>query len=414
MDYLQKSALYPPLIETIPSTALGLIVVIPCFDEPNLLKSLESLKKCDLPNSNVEIIVIINCSENADFEVIEQNRFSYEQASEFANIHSTEHLNFQIFNLQFPPKHAGVGLARKVGMDEAARRFEALNKDAIIVCFDADSECDSNYLIEIEKSFNANPKAPGASLYFEHPLEGTEFDAEIYQGIIQYELYLRYYCNALRKAGHPFAFQTIGSSMAVKSKVYQAQGGMNKRKAGEDFYFLEKIIPLGNFIEINSTKVIPSPRPSHRVPFGTGKAISKWLEFQSDLTYNPLIFNDLKTLFDHIPLLYSELKLRNTYDSFPSSINKFISFEAFDLNINEIKANAKGLESFRQRFFKWFNLFMVLKFVHFCKENIYDQVTINQAVKAIFPKSDTITHATYNKELLLELRRIDRLILNNR
>jgi hypothetical protein len=137
----------------------------------------------------------------------------------------------------------------------------------VIACFDADCTCDPNYLAATENFFQSQPSAPGASIYFEHPLDG-----ENREPIALYELHLRYYVEALRYAGFPHAYHTIGSSMAARADPYFKQGGMNKRKAGEDFYFLHKIIPLGGFGEINDTRVIPSPRASHRVPFGTGRA----------------------------------------------------------------------------------------------------------------------------------------------
>ncbi|MEZ4848575.1 MAG: hypothetical protein R3B93_08135 [Bacteroidia bacterium] len=71
------------------------------------------------------------------------------------------------------------------------------------------------------------------------------------------------------------AFHCVGSSMAVRSIAYQKRGGMNRRKAGEDFYFLQKFIAEGTLAELSTTKVIPSPRASEKVPFGTGRAIKK-------------------------------------------------------------------------------------------------------------------------------------------
>ena len=79
------------------------------------------------------------------------------------------------------------------------------------------------------------------------------------------------------------------------------QGGMNKRQAGEDFYFLHKIIPLGHFGEINTTRVIPSPRPSDRVPFGTGRAVRDYLATHKFETYPLEAFRDLKQFFSIKP-----------------------------------------------------------------------------------------------------------------
>ena len=70
-------------------------------------------------------------------------------------------------------------MARKIGMDEAVRRFERIKKeDGIIVCFDADSECAANYFIEVEKHFNQSGQG-ACSIYFEHPISGQEFSKEI-------------------------------------------------------------------------------------------------------------------------------------------------------------------------------------------------------------------------------------------
>jgi len=79
---------------------------------------------------------------------------------------------------------------------------------------------------------------------------------------------------------------------------------MNKRQAGEDFYFLQKIIPLGHFTDLTETKVIPSSRPSDRVPFGTGKAVRDFLRDRQSWTYPLQSFLDLKQLFEQLPELF--------------------------------------------------------------------------------------------------------------
>ena len=82
----------------------------------------------------------------------------------------------------------------------------------------------------------------------------------------------------------PYSFHTIGSAFALTASAYARQGGMNRRKAGEDFYFINKLIKGEVFGEINDTTVIPSPRVSNRVPFGTGRAILEGLNTQKDLS----------------------------------------------------------------------------------------------------------------------------------
>ena len=73
--------------------------------------------------------------------------------------------------------------------------------------------------------------------------------------------------------------------MAVRPEAYMKQGGMNRRKAGEDFYFLNKIMSLGGFGECAETTIYPSPRTSKRVPFGTGQAVLRNVETKTYTTY---------------------------------------------------------------------------------------------------------------------------------
>ena len=157
-------------------------------------------------------------------------------------------------------------------MDLALERFKKIGYNGIIAGLDADTTVAENYLYEINHFFiNTNNQA--ASIHFEHPINGYDYNQFNYEQIIYYELHLRYYKNALQYLELPFAFHTIGSAFALTAKAYARQGGMNRRKAGEDFYFINKLIKGEKFGEINKTMVVPSPRISERVPFGTGRAI---------------------------------------------------------------------------------------------------------------------------------------------
>lgn len=385
----------------------ALIVVIPCFNELNLKASLNSLSQCVIPAGvNIEVITVINHSEISEKKIKELNLRTFEAAENFALKHNTDTIQFltiQAFDL--PKKHAGVGLARKIGMDEALHRFQSINKDGIIVCFDADSNCEKNYFEAILNNF-ANPKTNGASIHYEHPIDGEEFDKNIYNAIIDYELHLRYYKNAIKYTEAPYGYHTIGSSMATRSSAYAKQGGMNKRKAGEDFYFLSKIIQLGNFIEISDTKVIPSPRISDRVPFGTGKAIGDIIEENNLIykTYSFKAFKAIKEFFNQIENSYSF----NNFDKLPYSIQQFISKDNYTLKINEIKNNTKSLESYSQRFFFVFDAFWILKFVHFYRDNIEENSLLNTEANLLLAQLN-IDHKNIksNKELLKVYRKID-------
>jgi glycosyltransferase involved in cell wall biosynthesis len=408
--YLNKFGIYPPFIKEKPVENLGLVVVIPAYNEVHLEQSLQALLNCQKPNCSTEIIVVINAGENSTAEVMNNNFLTAKTIKELAQ-KSPE--NIRLFSIevnQLPSKHAGVGLARKIGMDEAVRRFDAVNnQEGVIICFDADSTCEENYLSEIFNHFNKNPKSPACSIYFEHPLSGSEFSAEVYEAIVDYELHLRYYIEGLRYADYPYSFHTIGSSMAVRSKIYQQQGGMNKRKAGEDFYFLYKIIPLGNFTEINTTKVIPSPRPSDRVPFGTGRAVNKILAGGNEelLTYNPEIFEELKKILKQVYVK----KLHLSPSDFSGPVKNFLLQNDFENKIEEIKQNSSTEEKFLKRFFSWMDGFMVLKLIHFLRDTTYPELPIKEAAEELLFRKYSLKAESFSTiELLEHYRRYQRIV----
>ena len=384
--YLERYASKKKLIGKSPGNQLGLCVIIPSFNEPELFQTLLSLASCDSPDTEVEIIVVINHSQNADRDIIENSLHTFNQARHWANTFSTKEIKYHIVYIpDMVSKHAGVGLARKIGMDEAVRRLESIgNPNGIIVCLDADSLVDKNYLVAVWKHFISNSNVPGCSIYFEHPQSGN-LDKAIYEGIVAYELHLRCYINGLRYAKSPHAFHTIGSSMAVKSIVYQKQGGMNKRKAGEDFYFLQKVIKAGGFNDLMKTRVLPSPRPSNRVPFGTGRAISDWLEKHSDInmTYNPQVYVELKSLFDSIDSILGSFYQSKAVDKkqYGEAMDRFLIQNQFGSVIENVLINTSSLPKAKEKFNAWFDGFKIMKFAHYARDNFYPNVSVKAAAQ---------------------------------
>ena len=323
LSYLDKHRFKQRQISIHPDPNLGMVIVIPCFFEFELIQTLDSLRQCTAPAVSVELIIVINASQNTPSHILHQNVQTSIEVENWIQKHRPFFSCHYLLLDDLPPKHAGVGLARKIGMDEAVDRFEQLEKDnGIIICLDADTTVQHNYLIEIEAFFNQYPRKEALSIHFEHPLEGEIFEERVYTGITHYELFLRYYIEALRYAGYPFAFHTIGSAMAVRSKAYQKRGGMNRRKAGEDFYFLHKFISQNSLGELNSSWVIPSPRASEKVPFGTGRAIKGWLESTASIypAYHPQIFEEMRQFIGLIPELYYAVP----FEKIPSKTLKFL------------------------------------------------------------------------------------------
>jgi hypothetical protein len=377
-NYLWRNAHHKEgIVPSMPDSNTSVIITIPCYREELVIATLNNLFSCFKPSSIVEVLILINYPEgNLDEEYFHLRL--YREIQQWVSAHTSSSIIFYPIYMPLPPKEAGVGLARKVLMDEAVIRFSSINKPkGIIVGFDADCLSENNYLIEIEKFFFNNPHANGCSIYFEHPLYGAEYNQDIYNSIALYELYLRYYVEGLRYAGFPYAFHTLGSSFAVRADAYVKQGGMNKRKAGEDFYFLNKIMKLGNYFELNSTTVFPSPRISNRVPFGTGAAINKIIEGNDDYlyTFSSKIFDILKTFFNSFDLLYSG----NITPSFHPVLEEYLKLNDWNSAITLAHNNSTNFSTFKKRMFNWFDGLKVLQFMHYAHFNGIHRMNIVEA-----------------------------------
>lgn len=410
--YLNRYAWPGPILSSIPKANTHIIVVIPCYNEPSILDTLNSLYNCEIPDCHVELIIVVNYGIHESNDIKSYHRKTVKSIEVWINSHQKEGLSFFIISaFDLPQKHAGVGLARKIGMDEAVRRFERLNDSkGIIACFDADCTCKPNYLQEIFLAYEKHKETNVALVYFEHPLKGN-LNPLVYEGIINYELHLRYFKNALRIVNFPFSYHTIGSCITVTSEAYQKQNGMNRRKAGEDFYFLQKLFPLGHIENINTTTIYPSPRPSNRVPFGTGKAINDYLKNSSKnyFTYNPRIFIDLANFLKNVTGLYEKKSSDSIIKQMPTSVQSFLSEIQFQDNIIRIKDNCSSSQPFLKSFFQWFNGFMVLKYVHYARDNFYEGMEILDAVNwLLHDLAYCKTPITTKRKALELLRKLDK------
>ncbi|MBI2968435.1 MAG: hypothetical protein HYY40_11585, partial [Bacteroidetes bacterium] len=138
----------PRQIKIPPQKDVNIIIVIPCCCERNLLTALGSLCNCIEPDCSAEVIVVINAASGSSEGILKQNLLTYKHASAWIIKNKKRGIKyFLIAKNDLPERKAGVGLARKIGMDEAARRFCDINKkNGIIVCYDSDCTCDPNLL----------------------------------------------------------------------------------------------------------------------------------------------------------------------------------------------------------------------------------------------------------------------------
>jgi hypothetical protein len=285
------------------------------------------------------------------------------------------------------PHKQGVGLARKIGLDLALPHLDFAAGDQPLVCLDADTIVQPDYLEAITGHF-ASATAGGAAIPFRHrqaadPLGQAAID--------RYELFLRAYVLGLELAGSLYAFQTVGSAMASRSSTYVAAGGMNRRLAGEDFYFLQQVHKVAGVASITGTCVHPSPRSSHRVPFGTGRAVGDMLARGDDqlLFYQPLLFEILgewlACVAGHIGADGTEMLCRA--GSISPHLQEYLAQAGFSASWENMQRHNPDRERLMTAFHGWFDAFRTMRLMHHLTDAAYPRIQPEEAVKPLLERA---------------------------
>ncbi len=208
------------------------------------------------------------------------------------------------------PRRQGVGLARKIGADIALALIAAGRiARPWIWSSDADTRLPCGYFAAPDAApmmrAGLEPDAPAAAcLYpFRHRIGNDALGI----ATALYEASIRHYAAGLHWAGSPYAFTTLGSTLAVAADAYARVRGFPRRNGGEDFYLLDKLAKLGAIHELPGPELEIAARLSDRVPFGTGPAVARILaagepEHQA-LFRNPAAFAELRRWLALVPQL---------------------------------------------------------------------------------------------------------------
>ena len=147
----------------------------------------------------------------------------------------------------FLPEGQGVGLARKIGND-AVLAISAAGRIASpwLHNTDADTLLPRDYFDQIEP---IDPAGVGCAVYFfDHRFEA---DPDLAQAGRLYEISLRYYVLGLAWAGSPYAYQSMGSCLAIPSgRLRGGKRGFPRKNAAEDFYVLDKLAKVGTIARL--------------------------------------------------------------------------------------------------------------------------------------------------------------------
>ncbi len=420
--YLKKNNEYTGhSIVSCPENLYDGAVVIPSLAEkdnlPPLLKSLED-NTSDIIEK-VLIIFVVNNTPEANDAIKQNNLESIELLKDYNGKLNLCIVDASTKGNELNSKNGGVGLARKIGMDFALTKLNYNFINPFIACTDGDSTLSNDYLESIYNEFKEE-NIHAAYVDYNHTLTGDE---EINRAIINYEIFLRYYVIGLKYAGSPYAFHTIGSTMVCSADAYVKIGGMNKRKAGEDFYFMEKLAKNYEVKFISKGKVFPSSRPSWRVPFGTGQRVQRHISNERDeyLVYHPECFDVLKKW--NAIFLDNGLDISRLLDEskvISKKLHEFLLENKFEESMYKIKANCKTeIQLDKQKRF-WFDGFRTLKLIHFLRDNEFGSIETFEGTRMLMENFSFNLPSETNKfstveiqyEFLLKLREFEKQIMN--
>lgn len=390
------------------------VVVIPAYAEREMLFStLASL--ANNPRSSLEnslIICVINNKDNSPASVIENNLQTIEcldalvKKKSLKNFKEDKELYPLLVNVadagmklgyinassegyEMPENTGGVGMARKIGMDMALRLLRKSSAPCnVILSLDADTLVQNNYLSAIKDYFTAEVKT--AIVAYEHQMPADYMEKA---AICCYEIFLRYWVLGLKYAKSNWAFHSIGSTIAVSTRAYLEVRGMNRRGAGEDFYFLNKLAKVGKINYIKETCVYPSSRLSTRVPFGTGKRVQRFLAGvckEEYCLYDPQIFiilSDWLSLMNDM-ILGREDEILIKAALIHPGLKSFLEESKFPLVWSKIRRVAKDEKLLARHFNDWFDGFKTLKLINYFTREVYPQINMFLALERIFAMSD--------------------------
>jgi hypothetical protein len=165
---------------------------------------------------------------------------------------------------------------------------------------------------------------------------------------------------------------------------------MNRRRAGEDFYFLQSLAKTSGVEQVKGTAVYPSPRRSSRVPFGTGRAMGMMLDKEPGAIrfYRPECYFLLKTWLK----IAMDGCVTRDCDPFEKGgacsepLGDFLEEQGFESVWKGFLEQHSTAEALKSAFHGWFDAFRTMKLFHYLAEREYPRAEPEEVVSS-FPEA---------------------------
>ena len=384
----------------------GHALQIPAYGETeSLFATLASVPEG--PSGEVLIVLVLNARADSPREVHAANGIARERITTAASasrvpspgepvsVFSLPRGKLVLIDRALPghllPEGQGVGLARKIGCDFLLRLYAAGRLDSPwIHCTDADTLLPNDYFDQLFG--RDDPEEAAAIYFFEHRFEE---DPTLAEAARLYEISLRYYVLGLAWAGSPYAYQSMGSCLAIRPQAYAKVRGFPRKNAAEDFYVLDKLAKVGRIARLTGAPLQLEGRISTRVPFGTGKALSdlvtKRRGLESFRLYHPAVFAHLAAWLGVLSAIarsggnmekpLGQLPEQSPYfrsDLLQDALGAMGAFEA----VREATGKSKDSATLLRHLHTWFDAFRTLKLLHALRDGGLPSLPWREALAA--------------------------------
>jgi hypothetical protein len=132
-------------------------------------------------------------------------------------------------------------------------------------------------------------------------------------------------------------------------------------------------------------------------------------------TYDPRLFPLLGDFFNGLEVIYPEDHQNKGIwkSSLSHMLVQFLDSQQFEAALQEIRANSASYPAFQKRFWRWFNMFRIMKFLHFARERGFPDIPVGDAALQLLQRLNPAgvsppSAPTDVKQLLNIYRKLDR------
>ena len=187
--------------------------------------------------------------------------------------------------------------------------------------------------------------------------------------IKEYEKFLFSTAKTIKNTGSPYGYVAMGSTMICTAEAYMAVGGMPRKKATEDFYFLQELAKFCGVHSIPDILVHPSPRPESRVYLGTGFRME---QMKQGFDIRRLYYSEhaFMLLAEWIKLGTSSwgislVQLLEKISSQNKELMNFILKEGIENIWQNLQLSSPSENHFIQQFHRWFDGLKTIRFLKY-------------------------------------------------